>query len=138
MKLFRSQFPGCPRSWNTHCSASSDTCQRRPVSNWSLQFPVPNLYPYFWKANKNKDESPSPKSDDNSKHIHCRLSLWQRCHLPNMSTSLPRQVLLLSCQTTESFTGTSVPFIANLQLAAQSNKVLKITFSNLYSSYPLH
>lgn len=73
MKLFGSQFSRCPRSWDTHLSVSSHICQTRLVSNWFLQFPVPELY--FWRANKNKDESPSPKSNDNSTHIYYRLSL---------------------------------------------------------------
>lgn len=36
-------------------SAGFKIAQRRPVSNWFLQFPIPDLYLYFWRANKNKD-----------------------------------------------------------------------------------
>lgn len=138
MKLFRSQFPGCPRSWNMHCSASSDICQRRLVSHWSLQFPVPHLYPYFWRANKNKDESPSPQSDDNSNHIHYGLASGTDVIFPTCPLPSPARLSSWAATKKESFTGTPVPSIANLQLAAESNKVLKLTFSNLFfSSTPL-
>ena len=128
MKLFRSQFPGCPRSWNTHCSASSDTCQRRLVSNWSLQFPVPNLYPYFWRANKNKDESPSPHSDGNSNHIHHRLSLWRRRDLSSMPTALPCQALLLSCHKSRTFHRNFCSFYCKSTVSCSKQQSIKINF----------
>ena len=59
--------------------------------------------------------------------------IFPACPLPS-----PARLSSWAATKAESFTGTFVPFIANLLLAAQSNKVLKLTFSNLYSSHPLH
>lgn len=130
MKLFRSQFSRCPRSWDTRHSVSSHICQTMLVSNWFLQFPVPELY--FWRANKNKDESPSPKSNDNSTHIYyIGLASSTAATPSNMSTSLSCQVLLRSYQKSRTFHRHFCPFNCKSTISCSRQQVLKITFPTL-------
>lgn len=118
-----------------HCSASSWHMSGEGfVSHWSLQVSSSHLI-HISRPIKTKMNHLSPKWWQFQPHT-LWLSLWHRCHLSNMPTAFTGSPL--SCHKKESFTGTPVPSIANLQLAAESNKVLKLTFSNLFfSSTPL-
>lgn len=111
--------------------------QRLKAACFKLISSVSSSWPlYFWRAKKNKEESPSAKSNDNATHKYYRHRLWYMVAPSNVSTSLSCQVRLPSCQNRTSYRHFCL-FNSQSTIRCSRQQELKITFPNFIFSSPL-